>query len=65
MGEPRSTGWVTDEGGDPVCWLHRLCPECGAVPSPDAPGRCWRCGARLPDLADDHGDGREHTDPLG
>lgn len=32
-------------GGDPACWLHELCPACGAVPSPDPPGRCWRCGA--------------------
>jgi hypothetical protein len=30
--------------GDPVCWLHELCPECGAVPSPEVPDRCWRCG---------------------
>jgi hypothetical protein len=36
---------VADEqGGDAVCWLHELCPTCGAVPSPDSPGRCWRCG---------------------
>jgi hypothetical protein len=19
------------EGGDPVCWAHLLCPECGAI----------------------------------
>ena len=31
-------------GGDPVCWLDRTCPECGAMPSADSPGRCWRCG---------------------
>jgi hypothetical protein len=35
---------VGDPGGDPACWLHQLCPECGAVPSPEVPGRCWRCG---------------------
>ncbi|MHA6783740.1 hypothetical protein ACVGOW_22545 [Pseudonocardia saturnea] len=35
-----------DEPGDPVCWLHRLCPECGAMPSDDdASAACWRCGA--------------------
>ncbi len=34
-----------DDGGDPVCWLDRLCPECGAVPTEDEPERCWRCGA--------------------
>lgn len=36
------------EGGDPVCWMHLLCPACGAMPDPDddaaAAGRCPRCG---------------------
>lgn len=34
-------------GGDPVCWLDRTCPECGAMPSAESPGRCWRCGRPL------------------
>jgi hypothetical protein len=42
-----------DEGGDAVCWLGQLCPECGAMPdrgpSADPPDRCWRCGAAAPD----------------
>src|SRR5688500_11091359 len=33
-----------DEGGDAVCWLGALCPECGAMPS-EGTDRCWRCGA--------------------
>jgi ribosomal protein S27AE len=33
-----------EEGGDAVCWLGQLCPECGAMPSADSPDRCWRCG---------------------
>jgi DNA-binding MarR family transcriptional regulator len=33
-----------DEGGEPVCLLHVTCPDCGAVPSPEHPGQCWRCG---------------------
>ena len=37
-----------DEGGDPVCWLGGLCPECGAMPGAGS-DRCWRCGAELPD----------------
>jgi hypothetical protein len=50
-------------GGDAVCWLHELCPTCGAVPSPDSPGRCWRCGtvdaaADLPDTEPDAGSAR-------
>ena len=20
-----------DEGGDPACWLHRVCPDCGRL----------------------------------
>jgi uncharacterized protein YqeY len=39
----RSLLAIDDDGGDAACWLHELCPECGAVP--DAPTtRCWRCG---------------------
>ena len=22
-----------EEGGDPVCWIHLVCPECGAIES--------------------------------
>jgi hypothetical protein len=40
---------TSDEPGDPVCWLHELCPECGAMPTGEAPERCWRCGAALPE----------------
>jgi ribosomal protein S27AE len=37
------------EGGDPVCWMHLLCPSCGAMPDPadgDGPASttCPRCG---------------------
>jgi hypothetical protein len=24
---------VYEEGGDPVCWAHLVCPECGAIES--------------------------------
>lgn len=24
---------VDEEGGDPVCWAHLVCPECGAIES--------------------------------
>ncbi|WP_200804043.1 hypothetical protein [Pseudonocardia thermophila] len=37
-----------DEGGDAVCWLNRLCPECGAMPN-RGEETCWRCGAPVPD----------------
>lgn len=37
-----------DTGGSEVCWLHRLCPECGAMPGAGEL-TCWRCGAEVPD----------------
>jgi uncharacterized OB-fold protein len=42
-----------DEGGDAVCWLGALCPECGAMPSGES-DRCWRCGAER--LSDEESD---------
>jgi ribosomal protein S27AE len=43
-------------GGDPVCWLHLACPECGAIPDPgeEDSERCPRCG-----IAKVDGDTRE------
>ncbi len=35
------------EGGEAVCWLDRVCPDCGALTSPDAEA-CWRCGIPTP-----------------
>jgi len=35
------------EGGDPVCWLDRVCEECGAfLEGEESPEGlvCWRCG---------------------
>ena len=32
-------------GGDPVCWLEQVCPDCGALVSAELPARCWRCEA--------------------
>ncbi|WP_129977840.1 hypothetical protein [Rhodococcus sp. Q1] len=37
-----------DTGGDPVCWLHLLCPDCGAMlTATDEP--CPRCGREHPE----------------
>jgi hypothetical protein len=36
-----------DEGGDPACWLARVCPECGRLADEDPPTRCAACGAEL------------------
>jgi hypothetical protein len=52
------------EGGDPVCWLDRVCPQCGAFRESPAP-RCVRCGTRFPgtDLGGD-GDGDGSDDDV-
>ncbi len=43
----RGAAPVADEGGEAACWLHRVCPACGAVPDGRAPAYCSRCGERL------------------
>jgi hypothetical protein len=35
-------------GGDPVCWLNRVCPECGALRDEEPPVPCPRCGSTEP-----------------
>jgi ribosomal protein S27AE len=34
---------------EPVCLLHRVCPECGRVAEHDPPTRCAECGAAIVD----------------
>ncbi|WP_432533825.1 hypothetical protein [Kineococcus arenarius] len=36
------------EDGEPVCWLHLLCPDCGAVREVPADAVCPACGAPPP-----------------
>lgn len=36
------------EAGDPVCWLSRVCPECGLFLEDEPPTTCERCGAEVP-----------------
>jgi RNA polymerase subunit RPABC4/transcription elongation factor Spt4 len=36
-----------EEGGDPVCWAHLACPECGAMPEEPDAETCPRCGTPL------------------
>jgi hypothetical protein len=36
-----------DEGGDPACWLPRVCPACGRMADEDPLTRCSACGAEL------------------
>jgi hypothetical protein len=32
-----------DTAGDPVCWLRRVCPQCGALAASDPPTTCPQC----------------------
>ncbi|SHL44570.1 hypothetical protein [Actinacidiphila paucisporea] len=36
------------EGGDPVCWLDRVCVTCGAMREDMRADRCARCDAPFP-----------------
>lgn len=31
-------------GGEPVCWLPQVCPECGRLAEEEPPTRCENCG---------------------
>ena len=50
-GEELPDGGGVEQGGDPVCWLDRVCPECGLFVEAwqsggSGPGTpCPRCGA--------------------
>ncbi|MFW6693011.1 hypothetical protein [Streptomyces sp. MAR4 CNX-425] len=46
--EPAATGAAGPEGGEPACWLERVCPECGRLADTAPPVRCARCGTPLP-----------------
>ncbi len=35
-------------GGDPACWLNRVCPECGRITEGRDADRCASCGEPLP-----------------
>jgi ribosomal protein S27AE len=45
--EPAATGTAGPEGGESVCWLERVCPECGRLADTAPPVRCTRCGTLL------------------
>ncbi|MQA24186.1 MAG: hypothetical protein GEU94_01670 [Micromonosporaceae bacterium] len=36
-----------DQGGESVCWLPRVCPECGRLADAEPPTTCERCGAAI------------------
>ena len=43
---------MTDEGGDPACWLERVCEECGAVVDEREPHVCRDQRGSRSDLPD-------------
>ena len=40
---------MTDMGGDPACWAHRVCQKCGRLNDAERPAVCETCGAVFPD----------------
>jgi rubrerythrin len=34
-------------GGEPACWLPRVCPECGRLAEEEPPTRCESCGTAI------------------
>ncbi len=36
-----------DAGGDPACWLSRVCPDCGRFAEDEDASHCARCGHAL------------------
>ncbi len=44
LGKPEA---AEDLGGDPVCWLTSVCPECGRFVEAEPPTTCPRCGADI------------------
>ncbi|CAG6396850.1 hypothetical protein NMG29_13500 [Streptomyces cocklensis] len=47
------------EGGDPVCWLDRVCNECGAMREDMGAARCARCGTPFHGAGADRGDAQQ------
>jgi hypothetical protein len=38
----------TGERGEPVCWLERVCEDCGALADGPPEAVCARCGSERP-----------------
>jgi uncharacterized protein YeaO (DUF488 family) len=37
-----------ERGGDPACWLRRVCSRCGSIADADPPTTCPQCHAPMP-----------------
>ncbi|MGH3740760.1 MAG: hypothetical protein ACRDT8_04860 [Micromonosporaceae bacterium] len=38
---------LAEQGGEPACWLPKVCDECGRLAEAEPPTRCPRCGAEI------------------
>ncbi len=47
-GEGGAVGRGDERGGDPACWLRRVCPQCGSMADADPPTTCPVCHAAMP-----------------
>lgn len=45
--DPEQAPNADDTGGDPVCWLDKVCPTCGLLTATESP-TCPRCGDAMP-----------------
>lgn len=41
-------GEAQERGGDPACWLRRVCQQCGSMADADPPTTCPVCHADMP-----------------
>jgi hypothetical protein len=48
LGVPSAAATEREEAGDPVCWAHRVCLECGRLNQAEHPETCEACGAAFP-----------------
>lgn len=37
-----------ERGGDPACWLRRVCPRCGSIADAEPPTTCPQCHSPIP-----------------
>jgi uncharacterized protein YeaO (DUF488 family)/ribosomal protein S27AE len=44
----RLRDWGEERGGDPACWLNRVCPKCGEMAETEPPATCPRCHTQIP-----------------
>ena len=46
--DPAKSDEDDERGGDPPCWLRRVCPQCGAIADADPPTTCPQCRTDMP-----------------